>query len=74
MIAALEQQPGLVIGDNEPYRIDHDDYTVPVHGDARGLPALLIEVRHDLIASADGVSEWAERLEICLRMALDPKP
>jgi predicted N-formylglutamate amidohydrolase len=46
---------------------------VPVHGDARGLPALLIEVRHDLIASAQGVAEWAERLELCLRLAMDAK-
>lgn len=67
---ALAQEGALVIGDNEPYRIDEDDYTVPVHGDARGLPALLIEVRHDLIASAQGVAEWAERLERCLRLAM----
>lgn len=69
MMQALAQQDGLVIGDNEPYRIDHDDYTVPVHGDARGLPAVLIEVRHDLIATPRGVAEWAERLERCLRIA-----
>lgn len=72
LIRTLAQDRALVIGDNEPYRIDHDDYTVPVHGDARGLPALLIEVRHDLIASAQGVAEWAERLEHCLRLAMDP--
>lgn len=72
LVRALAQETGLVIGDNQPYRIDHDDYTVPVHGDARGLPALLIEVRHDLIASARGVAEWAERLEFCLRLAMDP--
>jgi len=69
LMRAMAQEDGLVIGDNEPYRIDHDDYTVPVHGDARGLPALLIEVRHDLISSAQGVAEWAERLERCLRLA-----
>lgn len=74
LIEALSQEAGLVIGDNEPYRIDHDDYTVPVHGDGRGLPALLIEVRHDLIASSQGVAEWAERLERCLRLAVDAKP
>ncbi len=39
MMRALAQKEGLEIGDNEPYRIDNDDYTVPVHGDARGLPA-----------------------------------
>lgn len=71
MMRALEQEDGLVIGDNEPYRIDHDDYTVPVHGDARGLPSFLIEVRHDLISTAQGVAEWAERLERCLRLAMD---
>lgn len=69
---ALAQDRALVIGDNEPYRIDEDDYTVPVHGDARGLPALLIEVRHDLIATHQGVAEWAERLERCLRLAMEP--
>ena len=73
LIEALAQDSGLVIGDNEPYRIDHDDYTVPVHGDARGLPALLIEVRHDLISTAQGVAEWAERLERCLRLTMEAK-
>ena len=73
LIGALAQDSGLVIGDNEPYRIDHDDYTVPVHGDARGLPALLIEVRHDLISTAQGVAEWAERLERCLRLSMDAR-
>lgn len=73
LMQALARETGLVIGDNQPYRIDHDDYTVPVHGDARGLPAVLIEVRHDLIASADGVAEWAEKLERCLLLAVDAK-
>ena len=72
LMDALRQEADLLIGENEPYRIDHDDYTVPVHGDARGLPALLIEVRQDLIGSAQGVAEWAERLERCLRLAMDP--
>jgi predicted N-formylglutamate amidohydrolase len=71
MMRALAQEEGLTIGDNEPYRIDQDDYTVPVHGDARGLPSLLIEVRHDLIATAQGVAEWAMRLERCLRLSME---
>lgn len=71
MIRALAQEGGLEIGDNEPYRIDHDDYTVPVHADARGLPGLLIEVRHDLISTAQGVADWAARLDRCLRLAMD---
>lgn len=69
LMAALEQDNTLVVGDNEPYRIDHDDYTVPVHGDARGLPSLLIEVRHDLISTQKGIREWGERLGRCLCQA-----
>ena len=50
------------VGDNEPYRIEPEehDYTVPVHGDARGLDAALLEVRQDLIASP--AEAWAARL------------
>lgn len=71
MMGALKREVALEIGDNEPYQIDKDDYTVPVHGDARGLPGLLIEVRHDLISTASGVAEWAARLERCLRLAME---
>lgn len=71
LLAELAQDNTLVIGDNEPYRIDHDDYTVPVHGDARGLPAVLIEVRHDLVETSAGVGKWGEKLGDCLRRATE---
>jgi len=66
--------PALVVGDNEPYSItDEGDYTVPVQGDARGIPTALIEVRQDLIAAADGQHAWARRLGAVLgRVAADP--
>jgi predicted N-formylglutamate amidohydrolase len=55
------------VGDNEPYRIEPEmDYTVPVHGDARGLDAALVEVRQDLVATAAGVEEWASRIAAAL--------
>lgn len=69
LMKELRSEPGLEIGDNEPYRIDGDDYTVPVHGDARGLPSVLIEIRHDLIDSHEGVNIWADRLTRCLILA-----
>lgn len=69
IIAALAQNPALVVAANEPYRIDSDDYTVPVHGDARGLPAVLLEIRHDLIDDTLGVRDWAHRLTSALRAA-----
>ncbi|MCY1127486.1 N-formylglutamate amidohydrolase [Frigidibacter sp. RF13] len=57
------------IAHNEPYRIeDGGDYTVPVHGEARGLDAVLVEIRHDLIAAPDGQVEWAEALARALNV------
>ena len=47
----------------EPYAVsDETDYTIPVHGEARGLRNSGIEIRQDLIADPAGQSEWAERL------------
>jgi predicted N-formylglutamate amidohydrolase len=51
------------VAENEPYQIEDDsDYTVPVHGEARGLDAVLIEIRQDLIAAKNGAAAWAARL------------
>lgn len=62
---------GFCVGDNQPYAIDPaEDYTVPVHGEARGLPALLIEIRQDLIADTAGAEAWAGRLAPLLREAV----
>lgn len=63
LAARIAEEPGLCVGDNEPYRVTPDtDYTVPVHGDRRGLTAALIEVRQDLIADDAGAEAWASRL------------
>ena len=63
LIARLRADGTLCVGDNEPYRIEpEEDYTVPVHGDARGIPAALIEVRQDLLGDEAGVEKWAVRL------------
>jgi predicted N-formylglutamate amidohydrolase len=63
LIEGFRRDSALVVGDNEPYRIDpKEDYTVPVHGDARGIPAVLIEVRNDLLASAGDIESWAGRI------------
>jgi predicted N-formylglutamate amidohydrolase len=52
-----------VVGDNEPYAVsDETDYTIPVHGEARGLINSGIEIRQDLIADQSGQQQWAERL------------
>ncbi|MFP0198935.1 N-formylglutamate amidohydrolase [Pseudomonas sp. PHC1] len=62
MLDGLERHPLKVAG-NLPYRIDPlGDMTVPVHGDARGLDSVLIEVRNDLLRSPDAVTRWADYL------------
>lgn len=59
--------PDHAIAENEPYQIDDDsDYTVPVHGEARGLDAVLVEIRQDLIAGEAGQRQWAARLGAAL--------
>ena len=62
----------LVVGDNEPYRVSDDtDYTLPVHGERRGLPHVGIEIRQDLIAAETGQQEWASRLARLLPRACE---
>jgi predicted N-formylglutamate amidohydrolase len=68
LLQALRAEPGLVVGDNEPYAVsDETDYTIPVHGEARGLMNSGIEIRQDQIAEADGQAQWAERLARILK-------
>ena len=69
-------RPGLTIGDNEPYAIiGPSDYSIPVHGQGRGLPHIEFEVRQDLIGTQEGAEDWAETLaEVLARVhaALSP--
>ena len=38
LLKQLRAEPDLVVGDNEPYAVsDETDYTIPVHGEKRGL-------------------------------------
>ena len=71
LLALLEGEGDLVVGDNQPYALsDLDDYTVPVHGETRGLLHAELEIRQDLIAAPDGQRAWAERLARLLPLAL----
>jgi len=59
----LRAEGDLVVGDNEPYAVsDKTDYTIPVHGEARGLMNTGIEIRQDLISDVAGEKAWADRL------------
>jgi predicted N-formylglutamate amidohydrolase len=59
----LRADPTLRVGVNEPYFMsDETDYTVPVHGERRGLPCVEFEVRNDLLSTAEEAALWADRL------------
>jgi predicted N-formylglutamate amidohydrolase len=70
LLTLLRQEQGLVVGDNQPYFVsDTTDYTIPVHGERRGLPHALIEIRQDLIAEDSGQRKWADILARLLPLA-----
>ena len=62
LIEMLREEPGLVIGDNEPYDGALPGDTMSTHGTRNGYPHALIEIRQDLIADQAGAAEWADRL------------
>mgnify|MGYP003350560315 FL=1 len=71
LLPLLQAEPGLVVGDNEPYAMtDTSDYTLPVHGEGRRILHVGIEMRQDLVAEEAGQIEWAERLARVLRAAV----
>ena len=62
MLRALTELCGDDVGDNQPYAMDGTDFTIPHHADPRGLDYLELEVRQDLIASAEGQARIADML------------
>lgn len=68
---ALARDGRLTVGDNQPYAVsDETDWTLPTHGEKRGLLHVGIEIRQDLIGTAAGQRRWAEALAQALPAAL----
>lgn len=68
-LAWLQAESGRTIGDNEPYRMDLIDYTLPLHAYPAGLRYVEIEVRQDLVADDDGIAAVATTLADMLTAA-----
>ena len=66
LLRLLSENEDLHIGDNAPYALDDTDYTIPRHGECRGLPHVALELRQDLIADQPGQVLWATRLAALL--------
>lgn len=72
LLDALRAEGDLVVGDNQPYSgRGGRGHTAHIHGDAPGLPWVMLEIRQDLIADAAGVAAWANRLARLLPPILD---
>ena len=70
LLARLRAERDLCVGDNEPYSGHLPGDSMDRHGLQPGRPHVLIELRHDLIATPDGERAWAERLAPLLAAAL----
>ena len=72
LIRGLRDEAGLHVGVNEPYKVDDEsDYAVPVHGEQRGVPVVEIEIRQDLIATAEDQKKWGALLAPILYRSVD---
>ncbi|MCU0868161.1 MAG: N-formylglutamate amidohydrolase [Burkholderiales bacterium] len=70
--ALTEIDPALVIGDNQPYAVGRDsDWGVLVHGEDRGVPSVLLEIRQDQLRDPAGIDAWAARLARALPRVVD---
>lgn len=68
LTALAREEPALVLGDNQPYQVTpRGDYTIPTHGEARGIPHVLLEIRNDQLRDAASIERWRGRLDRALR-------
>ena len=56
----LKQNYKLMVGDNEPYGVNNSsDYIISKFGDKQAIPAIIIEIRQDLISDFKGQKKWS---------------
>jgi predicted N-formylglutamate amidohydrolase len=68
--AWLRRETDFTVGDNEPYAVTGEDYTIPMHGEQRSLPHVGIEIRQDLIENAAGQRRLVELMTRMFRSVM----
>ncbi|HRK18541.1 MAG TPA: N-formylglutamate amidohydrolase [Hyphomicrobiaceae bacterium] len=63
-------EPGLLVGDNEPYHGALEGDTLWKHARGNGLAGAIIEYRQDLVADEAGQAYWADRTVAVMRAIL----
>lgn len=70
LFASYRREPETIIGDNEPYGPwDGVYHTLERHGEARGLPCVMLEIRNDLIGTGPDQERWGLSLAAALTAA-----
>lgn len=69
VLASLQAITDLIVGDNEPYRMDETDFTVPSHAFPARIPYVEFELRQDEISDAQGIERIARILAQTLNEA-----
>lgn len=71
LLQTLQQEQGLIVGDNEPYSGRHPaDYTIERHAESQGRAHVCIEIRQDQLENDESVATWARRLAVALEPIL----
>jgi predicted N-formylglutamate amidohydrolase len=67
LLEALRADPGILVGENEPYDGKLAGDCLWQHGTRRGLAHAIIEVRQDLVRDESGQMRWAVRIAAAVR-------
>lgn len=70
LIHALRRQGDICVGDNQPYSGRDHGFSIDYHAGRHGRRHVSIEIRQDLVDTADGAAEWAEVVANALEVAL----
>jgi predicted N-formylglutamate amidohydrolase len=71
LVDHFRAQPNLLVGENEPYSPrDRVYHSLDRHGQANGLPSVMIEIRNDLVATPPLQARWGDRLAAAIAGAL----
>lgn len=59
--------PQFNVALNEPYNVtDTEDFTIPAHGEQRGIPHVMLEINNNEIGGLTGQTHWASILAECI--------
>lgn len=62
LLKALESEPDLIVGENEPYQGGYGGDTMDRHAIRTGIAHALLEIRQNEITTPEQQEAWAERL------------